>query len=128
MSPRWRTYVDLLEAAVADGLPLHGQILPRPAGAMFGLDLTFHPFVLNPSYRPIADLPLPETVRAMREPELRRRIISEAADGPNPFLAWVVTQSHLLFTLGSTPNYAPDINDNHQPRPERSGPTPKETN
>src|SRR3546814_8844519 len=78
MSPRWRTYVDLLEAAVADGLPLHGQILPRPAGAMFGPDLTFHPFVLNPSYRPIADLPLPEKVRAMRDPELRRRIISEA--------------------------------------------------
>src|SRR3546814_3341700 len=62
----------------------------------------------------------------MRDPELRRRIISEAPDGPNPFIAWVVTQTHLLFPLGSPPNYAPDINDNLRARAERSGIDPKE--
>jgi len=126
MSPRWRSYVDLMEAAIADGLAIHGQILPRPAGAMFGLDLTFHPFVLNPSYRPIADLPLAEKVKAMRNPELRRKIVSESPDGPNPFIAWVVTQTHLLFPLGSPPNYAPEIDDNLSARAQRAGIDPKE--
>jgi N-acyl-D-aspartate/D-glutamate deacylase len=114
-----------MEAAIAEGLPIHGQILPRPAGAMFGLDLTFHPFVLNPSYRPIAGLPLAEKVKAMRDPELRSRIISESPEGSNPFINWVVTQTHLLFPLGSPPNYAPDINDNLQARAERAGVDPK---
>jgi N-acyl-D-aspartate/D-glutamate deacylase len=126
MSPRWRTYVDLMEDAIAEGLPIRGQILPRPAGAMFGLDLTFHPFVLNPSYKEIANLPLAEKVAAMRDPERRARIIAEAPSGTNPFIAWVVTQTHLLFPLGSPPNYAPDINDNLRARAERAGIDPKE--
>src|SRR5690606_3188533 len=62
---------------------------------------------LNPSYRPLENLPLAEKVKAMRDPELRARIISEEPDDPNPFFKWLIDASNMLFILGDPPNYNP---------------------
>ena len=108
------------------GLTIRGQIIPRPTGALFGLDLSFHPFALNPSYQPIAGLPLAEKVAAMRDPELRRRLLAEKPDDPNGFLRWVVSGHESVFVLGDPPNYHPSADESIAARARAEGPDPRE--
>jgi N-acyl-D-amino-acid deacylase len=100
-----------LARAAEAGRRISGQFYPRPIGQLFGLDLSYHPFSLNPSYRAIADLPLDEKVARMRDPAFRAKLLSEEPQDPNPFFLWVVKQTHLLFALGEPPNYNPSPED-----------------
>jgi N-acyl-D-amino-acid deacylase len=117
----WREFTGGIEKALADNLTIRGQIFPRPIGVLFGLDLSSHPFSLNPSYRAIAKLPLDQKVAAMRDPELRKKIVSEDPQDPNPFLVWIVQQTQLLFPLGDPPNYMPLPSDSIKARAASSG-------
>ncbi len=103
----WRNLLDGVQAARARGVNIMGQFFPRPIGMLFGLDLSFHPFSLNPSYLAIADLPLEERVAAMRDPDLCNKILSESPQDPNPFFLWLVAQTDRLFEMGDPPNYHP---------------------
>lgn len=107
----WTYFLEALEAADAEGLPIKGQFYPRPIGVLLGLNLSYHPFSLNPSYRPIADLQLGERVAAMRNPDLRARLIAEEPDDPNPFFLSIVQRTDTLFALGDPPNYSPRAED-----------------
>ena len=73
----------MVEKANANGGDITAQIFPRPIGLVLGLELSGNPFVLYPSYREIADLPLAERVAEMRKPEVRERILADkpASDG-----------------------------------------------
>jgi N-acyl-D-amino-acid deacylase len=103
----WDIYVEGLRDAYREGLSLRGQYLPRPIGVLFGLDLSYNPFSLNPSYRDVADLPLAEKVTRLRDPNLRARLIAEEPVDPNPFFAALVKMTANLFPLGDSPNYNP---------------------
>lgn len=122
----WREFTGGIEKALADNLSVKGQIFPRPIGVLFGLDLSNHPFSLNPSYRPIAKLPLAQKVAAMRNPELRKKLIAENPDDPNPFLVWIVQQTQMLFALGDPPNYTPSGEDSFKARAAASGVSDRE--
>jgi len=122
----WRVFLQGLEDARDEGLTIRGQIIPRPTGALFGLDLSFHPFALNPSYQPIASLPLAEKVAAMRDPELRRRLLAEKPDDPNGFLRWVVSGHESVFVLGDPPNYHPSADESIAARARAAGADPRE--
>ncbi|MBA3055446.1 MAG: amidohydrolase family protein [Sphingomonadales bacterium] len=98
----------MMEQAAREGRQIRAQFYPRPVGVLFGLDLSYHPFSLNPSYRAIADLPLAEKGARMRDPQLRARLIAEEPDDPNPFFTTVVRRTANLFALGDPPDY-------HQP-------------
>ena len=67
------------------------QLIPRPTGGLMGLELSLHPFSLNPSFKAIADLPLAEKVKAMRDPALRAKLISEEPDDPHSFFKFFVS-------------------------------------
>jgi len=110
--------LDGLAKAKAEGRRIHGQFFPRPIGMLFGLDLSYHPFSLNPSYKQIEDLPLAEKVEKMRDPAFRKQLLSEQPEDPNPFFLWVVQQTHILFPLGDPPNYAPHPEDSIKARAE----------
>lgn len=110
-----------LAEAEAAGREIHGQFYPRPIGMLFGLDLSYHPFSLNPSYKAIEKLPLEEKVARMRDPEFRKQLLSEEPDDPNPFFLWVVSQTHILFPLGDPPNYNPAPEDSVKARAETLG-------
>ena len=112
----WRPYLDGLRETAQQNIPIHGQFFPRPIGMLFGLDLSYHPFSLNPSYKAIESLPLDEKVRALRDPGLRARLLAEEPQDPNPFFLWVVQQTHLLFPLGEPPNYNPAPEDSIKAR------------
>lgn len=104
----WRRYLHALEEANAPGLPpIRGQVYPRPVGVILGLDLSFHPFKFNPSYQAIAHLPLAERVHAMRDLELRAKILAERPQHTNPIHCYFGSQDAELFCMDEIPDYEP---------------------
>ena len=101
----WDIYVDAVRTAPDRGLRFNAQFLPRAMGVLFGLDLSFHPFSLNPSYRALADLPLAEKVEKLQDPELRARILSEEPEDPNPAFEGLIKAALTLYRLDEPANY-----------------------
>jgi N-acyl-D-aspartate/D-glutamate deacylase len=105
--PTWPDAITMIEKANAAGGDVTAQLLPRPIGLIMGLQLSANPFVLYPSYREIADLPLAERVAEMRKPEVRARILADKPGVGHPIL--IVTQMwDWIFPLGDNPDYEPD--------------------
>ena len=122
----WEATLRDLEQAEEDGLEIRGQVIPRPTGALLGLELSLHPFSLNPSFRAIEDLPLAEKVEKMRDPEFRKRLMSEEPEDPQPFFKYIVSDLEALFVLGSPPNYNPRADESIAARARAMGVDPKE--
>lgn len=122
----WRTYLALNAAARADGLDIRAQTFPRPIGALFGLDLSFHPFVLSPSFQPIRDLPLAEKVAAMRDPELRARLIVEGPTVPHAMMNASVQRFERMYPMSEAPCYLPALADSVAARAAAQGVDPRE--
>jgi N-acyl-D-amino-acid deacylase len=118
--------LELLSKATAEGVPIKAQVFPRGVGVMLGLDLSFHPFRYNPSYRAIAQLPLAERVAAMRDPDMRARLLAETPEHENPIHVWFASQDSDLYPLGDPPNYEPSPEDTVGARAARSGITARE--
>lgn len=98
----------MVEKANADGGQVSAQIFPRPIGLVIGLELSGNPFVMYPSYREIADLPLAERVAEMRKPEVRDRILNDKPASDGHPLMFAVQAWDWIFPLGDPPNYEPD--------------------
>jgi N-acyl-D-aspartate/D-glutamate deacylase len=103
----WRHIMAMMEDAVACGLPMRAQVIPRPLGTMFGLDMSRHPFCYHPSFRAIAGEPLEKKVAAFRDPAFRERLLAEQADEKDDALVKRVQNFDYMFPLGDPPNYAP---------------------
>lgn len=73
----WRMMLSAAEEARAAGVPIFPQIAPRAVGLISALD-GYHPFQGRPSYIAIADLPLAERRRRMRDSDVKRAILSES--------------------------------------------------
>ena len=122
----WSQYLQALEQANADGLKIKGQVYPRPVGLLFGLDLSFHPFSLHPSFRPLAELPLADKVAAMRDPALRAQLLSEVPTDTNPFFLAIVEASTATYVMGEPPVYDPAASDRLDRIAKREDRTPAE--
>jgi len=122
----WDKYVRGLREARAEGLEIKGQFMPRPMGVLYGLNLSYHPFSLNPSYRPLASLPLTERVARMRDPELRAKIISEEPEDPNPAFVGLIRSIRALFPMSDPADYNFAPEDSLQAQAERAGLDPRE--
>jgi N-acyl-D-aspartate/D-glutamate deacylase len=125
-SDRWRVILDGIAQANADGLVIKAQVMPRPVGILVGLDLSLHPFAFHPSFRAIGHLPLAEKVAAMRDPDMRRRLLGESSDDPHAFFKTVVDDTEWLFPLSDPPNYHPDAADSIAARARQAGLDPRE--
>ena len=117
----WDIYVDAVRTAPDRGLRFNAQFLPRAMGILFGLDLSFHPFSLNPSYRALADLPLAEKVEKLQDPELRARILSEEPEDPNPAFEGLIKAALTLYRLDEPANYDFAEEDSLQAEAARTG-------
>ncbi|MBB6123377.1 N-acyl-D-amino-acid deacylase family protein [Sphingobium subterraneum] len=89
------------------GTRIKPQVFPRPIGMLIGLDLSVHPFKFHPSYMQIKDLPLAERVAIMRDPEFRKKLLSEEPDNEvaGPLGMVHVHLSQQGFQLGNPPRY-----------------------
>jgi N-acyl-D-aspartate/D-glutamate deacylase len=115
---QWRRLLELIDQAVADGLPMKGQVPSRAIGLLLGLQATMHPFVASATYSHIAELPLEERIAKLRDPETKAKILSEPSP---PGLAEVTSSFGRIFELGNPPNYEPAPEDSIAARAEALG-------
>jgi N-acyl-D-aspartate/D-glutamate deacylase len=129
---QWRWVLERVEALRARGVPVFVQVAPRGIGVLLGLEATFQPFMGFPSYKSIHALPLSERVARMRDPAFKAQLLTESSDpvagdgSPIPPLAdqllaaveWIAWR---LFTLGSEPDYEPDLATSIGARASASG-------
>ncbi len=122
----WKLLLERIARAAERGLPMKAQVCGRPIGTLFGLEGSLHPFVGCPSYRAIANEPLDERVRLMRDPEIRRRILSEQPVSKRPLIHYIAKSYHKLFRLGDPPDYEPDPLTSIAAQAQRLGVRPEE--
>ncbi len=116
----------MVEKANQNGGEITAQIFPRPIGLVLGLGLSGHPFVLYPSYRELAHLPLTERVAEMRKPEVRERILNDTPAGDGHPLMFAAQAFEWMFPLEDPPNYEPDRSDSIAERARARGVSPLE--
>ncbi|QZY46884.1 N-acyl-D-amino-acid deacylase family protein [Mycolicibacterium austroafricanum] len=116
----------MVEKANQNGGRISAQIFPRPIGLMLGLDLSGNPFVMYPSYREIASLPLAERVAEMRKPEVRERILNDKPESDGHPLMFAAQAWNYMFPLGEPPNYEPSPSDSIGARAQARGVSPLE--
>jgi len=115
---QWKWILDRASKANEKGFEVRCQVGARGIGVMLGLQATFHPFMGFPSYKAISQLPLAGRVKAMRDPELKARMVEDksepvAGDGSmlpplaDYFLSNLDMVAMRLFRLGEKPNYEP---------------------
>lgn len=102
----WQMLLDRIQTANAEGLPMTGMVLTRPTGIMLGFEISQNPFITSPSWQEVADLPFPEKVAVLRNPELRARLIAEHGDGA---LERRLRNWKRIFPLGDPPDYEPPV-------------------
>lgn len=110
----------------ADGPRVTAQIFPRPIGLVLGLELSGNPFVLYPSYREIAGLPLAEKVAEMRKPEVRERILNDQPASDGHPLMFAAQAWDYMFPMADPPNYEPSPQDSIGARARARGVSPLE--
>lgn len=121
MAPKqWLRILERVEAANARGLDMKVQVAARGIGVFFGLETTLNPLMRYQSYRAVMDLPLAERIRALKDPDLKARILSESPQSLSgresavPPLADMVLDrldffSLRMFRLGDPPDYEPPM-------------------
>lgn len=124
--PIWPDAITMIEKYNSAGGHITAQTFPRPIGLVIGLELTGNPFVLYPSYREIADLPLAERVAEMRKPEVRSRILADQAAADGHPLLYLAQAWNWIFPLGENPDYEPAKATSIAARAAARGVTPKE--
>ncbi len=72
----WRKVLDFVTEQNAAGTKLYPQVASRPIGLLSSLE-GYHAFMRRRSYLEIAHLPLAERAKAMRDPELKARILAD---------------------------------------------------
>ncbi len=117
----WRHLMDEADAAVRDGVSIRGVFPPRAVGSLLGLEGSQNPFSGTPTYRSIAHLGLSERVAAMRDPEIRRRILSEDPIAESTFPLIRFLSYDQMFPFGSPPNYLPRKEDSAATVAKRTG-------
>jgi N-acyl-D-aspartate/D-glutamate deacylase len=103
----WRHTLSMIDDAVEAGLPMRAQVIPRPLGTLFGLDMGRHPFCFHPSYKAIKSESLERRVEIMRDPAFRTKLLSETGDAGDDTLVRRVQNFEYMFPFDDPPNYSP---------------------
>jgi N-acyl-D-aspartate/D-glutamate deacylase len=88
---RWRDLMALAGTLQSEGLDVKAQVAPRPIGVLLGLEASANVFTPTRAYGRIAGLPLDERVRALADPERRRKILdghAQLTSGPDAFAGY----------------------------------------
>ena len=107
-APLW----DLAEKLHADGFHLRPQVGARPASILMTLDGTINPMRQFPAYREIHGLPLAERQARLKDPEFRRRVLSEEAVLPrNADAVRFLTDHEGMYVMDAALTYEPSPED-----------------
>jgi len=119
----WKRMLDLCTEAQAEGANVRPQVAGRPVNLLLGLQ-TFHPFAYCPSWGELGFLPVPERVARMRDPELRARLLVEAAQIDKAFAQFLDPER--IFPMAAEPNYEPPKDTSLAAQARREGRTADE--
>ncbi|MBV1906354.1 MAG: amidohydrolase family protein [Pseudomonadales bacterium] len=107
----WLTLMNKVDEANAKGLSMSGQVAPRGIGVLMGYGTTLNPFSTRPSYSEVADLPLLERLKALRDPARKAKILAEEPTSGFARLFSMMAGGRKLWDLGDPPNYEPAPED-----------------
>jgi len=108
----WRSVLRLLTEAHADGIPIYTQVAGRSIGIMYCLHGSVHPLLFHPAYAEVQHLPMDERIRALADPERRRRIIEEMPDDGGLFHRIVIEKASGMWLVdGADIDYEPHRDD-----------------
>jgi N-acyl-D-amino-acid deacylase len=114
----WREQFELSVAALNEGAQIYPQVAGRPFGLMIGHQTKIHPFNDRPSFVALLSRTLEERVRLMRDPALKRKILSERNPSQPSMLS---AQYGRTFPIGTPPNYEPSYEDSIEALAKRLG-------
>ena len=122
---KWRAVFDWMEDCQREGLSITGQVSGRPVGILMGFEVSFNPFSYTPTFKSLQSLPLEERRRALRDPEIRQRIIGETPE-PSDFPGELLLRCwDLMYPLGEKPDYEPDAENKVSAIAARRGISPE---
>jgi len=127
---QWRQLLEICARSNDSGGRLLAQFAARPFGILSGHQTVANPFLNRPAYAEIAELPLAERVRRLRDPALRARILGpeRLGEGAGGFGAFVDSPGIYakLFPLGDPPDYEPTADQSIAAIAERENRHPSE--
>ena len=124
-SDEWRVALAAVAKSNAEGTAITAQVFSRPVGMILGHDLSVNPFSLCPSYQPLAKLPHEEKMRALADPDVRRRLLTEAPGQSASMLAIIGRNWDYMFEVTDPPNYEPDPETSIAALARKQGVTPE---
>ena len=114
------------ETLAAEGVSIIPQVACRPTGMLFGLQSSLHPFTTHPTYRRLADLPLPERVAQLRTTAVREALFAEEPSTASPIARGLMQRWNQIFPLGDPPDYEPPAEASIASVAERTGRDPQD--
>lgn len=128
---RWRRLLKAVHEARAEGLALTAQIAGRPIGVMMGIGTALNPFTVRPSYKQIESLSIAEQRKRLRDPQVRRQILSEKPSEAEvaklaQFRQLITSRWDKFFVMGNPPDYEPGPEKSVAAIGAREGRTPDE--
>ena len=103
----WERVDERLRTAAAQGKSMLAQVQGRSVGMLLSLQGSVHPFVTRPSYKAIAELPLPRKLEIMRDSGFKAKLLAEEGEKGHPFAELAKESWHIMFELGNPPQYEP---------------------
>lgn len=118
----WRRIAGWIAEANAQGIGMLGQVLTRATGILLGFEISQNPFCGRPSYLALAGLSHALRLAALRDPEVRARILAEpTGDGS---LERRVSRWDRIFPLNDPPRYEPTASESIAAMAARRGEDP----
>ncbi|MEO7572170.1 MAG: amidohydrolase family protein, partial [Acidimicrobiales bacterium] len=91
------------------GLSIVAQVAGRSIGILYCLHGSVHPLLFHPAYTEVADLPMPQRLAALADPERRRRLVEDVPDDGGFFQRVVLDKVGRMWPVdGPDIDYEPD--------------------
>jgi N-acyl-D-aspartate/D-glutamate deacylase len=122
----WKELLGYAAAAVTAGHSIRPVFPPRAIGILLGLEGSQNPFSGTPTYKALASKPLALRVKAMQDPAVRAKILSEDPIAGSTFPLIRRLSYTQMFRFGNPPNYLPKQADSVAATAAREGRTAPE--
>ena len=118
----FRSVLARIDRARDEGLAITAQVSARGIGLLLGLPCTLHPFMNNPVFAEIADLPVIDQARAMADEGFKARVLEAAAgDKVRKLGGGLIHRFDAMYELCDPPDYEPDPTESIAARATREG-------
>ena len=104
---QWLEIADACAEVRSKSVDMLGQVVARPVGVLFGLELKLNPFQGCPTYDRIADLPLAEQVAILRRDDTRAALVAEYERPLDPVHPAMIRLIARAYAMGENPVYDP---------------------